>query len=197
MSKKTWKCPECGEKYPLKDVEDGTVETHYGNISEQEICWSCYESGDQYASTIVRFTPGEGKEAIRFTEHHAYNAEDGDEPGDWFWTYFGGRKWHASDAWRGHYETTFKNGFIKLAEGWVTGYPDDTVSHKQTSIDLNEYLEEHASEVPAPIYWLFEPTSNIFSTASEIFIDHKDKDVVVKWLKKSGFNLEDISNSFD
>ena len=195
MSKQDkWVCPSCEEEYPMEDVESGNVETHYGNISEEEICWGCYES--DYPSTIVRYTPGHNKEVVRFTDHHAYDDQYGDEPPDWFWKYYGGRKWVSSNAWRGYYETTWKNGFVSIADGWVTGYIDDTVSHKHTAVDLNEWLEEWQEEVPVTLYWVFEPTSNVFSTASEIFVDHNDKDELVQYLQDNGFNIQDIEDSF-
>ena len=194
-NKQMWTCPSCEEEYPLADVESGKVETHFGNISEEEICWGCYES--DYNSTIVRYEPGGDKEVVHFTNHHAYDEQYGDEPPDWFWTYFGGRKWVATDGWRGYQETKWKNGFVSIANGWVTGWIDDTVSHKKTASDLNQWLEEHQSEVPVPVYWVFEPTSNVFSTASEIFVDHNDKDTLVEWLQSNGFDIDDIESSFN
>jgi hypothetical protein len=193
---KMWTCPTCDEQYPLADVESGEVNTHFGNVDDQEVCWGCYESDEEHASTVIRYQPGDQKEVVRYTEHHATDDTHGDEPPDWFWKYFGGRKYVATDGWRGYQETTWKNGFVSIANGWVTGYPDDTVSYKKTASDLHEFMEEHQGEVPVPVYWVFEPTSNVFSTASEIFVDKDDKDKLVKWLQSNGFDIEDIETSF-
>lgn len=189
--KKMWTCPSCEEKYPLEDVESGSVETHFGNISEEEICWGCFES--DYPSTIVKYV-GDEKQVVKYTDHHAWDEEYGDEPPDWFWKYFGGRKWVSTDAWRGYEETTWKNGFVSIADGWVTGHPDSTVSHKKTAIELNEFMQN--ATTPVPVFWVFEPTSNVFSTASEIFVDHNDKEELVEWLQSNGFDIKDIETSF-
>lgn len=183
------KCADCGEKF---NPDEGGW---YGNISEKYICDGCWESESEHASTIVRYAP-DGKEVVRYGDHSAIT-DEGDEPPEWFWHYFGGRKWHSTDAWRGYYDTEWKNGFVRIADGWVTGWVDDTVSHKQPAIDFNEYIQKEYATLPCPVYWLFEQTSNVFSTASEIFLDKADKPKFVKWLKANGFDEQTIKESFD
>ena len=197
-----FKCKGCDETY-FEDIDTGRFYTdakktdeiycEYSEILEDWICEGCYENDNEHASTIVRYAPDE-TESVRFGDYVAYGVEFGDIP-EWFWKYFDKREWKSTDAWRGYFQTTFKNGFIKLANGWLTGFPSE-VKPEAEAIELYEYLKTHAEELPAPLYWLFEPTSNVFSTASEVFCDNKDLPAITKWLEANGFNTEELDNAF-
>lgn len=185
------KCPSCEEFSPTEDWR-------FGELSKREICYGCYESDCEHASTLVRYT-SEGKEAVRFGDDIAHETEYGEDPPSWFWNIFEARNYIRTDGWRGHYQTTFNNGFVKLASGWVTGWPDETVSHKRVACDLSGWLgeEENLLDLPAPIYWLFDPTSNVFSLASDIFVKSEDREAIEGWLRALGFESEAIKDSFN
>lgn len=206
MSQKLKKyiCPDCKGEYLFNpenqeyENEDGErLHFYYSELADTEICEGCEQSDTEHASTIVRYD-GLEKEAVRFGNYVAFELKYGDVP-DWFWKYFDKRKWHSTSAWRGYYQTKWKNGFVKIADGWVTSWPSESVKHKIKAIELNQFLQdlaENGEAIPAPIFWVFEPTSNVFSTASEIFCNKKDLPVISNWLEKHGFELEAIKESF-
>lgn len=185
----TVKCPACEE---FVTVEDWENEGGYSNTQDMQICRGCYENDQEYPSTIIKFENGE-KEIVRWGDLTA-NSEDGDEPPSWFWDIFDGRKWVSSGGYRGYQETSWKGGLVKLTDGWVTGWPDSSISHKKKTFDLQDLLEK--GKTPAPLFWVFEPTSNVFSTASEVLCYEADKEKITKWLDKHGFTEEDLDIAF-
>jgi len=189
------KCPSCGDY----SNPDGEYPWEYGDITERMICYGCYESDCEHASAIVRFT-NEGREAMRVGDDVAFDPEHGDVD-DWFFDVFDKRTYVRTDGWRGYYVTSLKGTYEALASGWVTGMPDDTVGYKRVAIDLAEYLdEEHRGYETLPdgavLYWIFDPTSNLFSTASELLVPVECADAVQAWLVACGFELGDIETSF-
>jgi hypothetical protein len=191
MNKKFIECEGCKEKIKIEDFEETS---RYANILEGEICEQCEEADLERPSTLIKWN-GE-KEVIHWGEFMAWD-DDGDEPERWFWDILGKnrREWKSTDAWRGYYETKL-DGLVKLADGWVTGWPDETVAHKQKAGDLFELLNSEREPLPGELFWLFESTSNLFSTASEILVRESDKEVIVEWLEKHGYTLEDLEEAF-
>jgi hypothetical protein len=187
----TIECPACHEWCEKEDFEENS---RYANILEDYICRGCAESEEEHQSTIVKWD-GSEKEVVRYGKYDA-RSEDGDDPPKWFWDIFVERKWESTDAWRGYYETKWRGHLVKLAEGWITGYPDKTISHKQKSYDLNDLLERDDIFLERPLFWSFEQTSNVFSTASEVFCYEEDKPTIKKWLKKHGITLEELEEAF-
>ena len=134
-----------------------------------------------------------------FEDRHA---EDGqtryhevwiEEAPQWFIDHFGLRGYHSTGGWRGYYETP--HDLHTLAEGWFTGYPDETVSHKLTAIELREALDHGDLIPPKPLYWLTEPTSNVFSAASEVMVEPEDLEEVSEWLGAVGFPVETVDRA--
>lgn len=85
-------------------------------------------------------------------------------------------KWVNSDGWRGYYEATplKKSGWRKYDyDGWVTGNWDDApIEAREDTVQEN--LERIAKENPnAEIEAVFVLTSNVFSTAFDVFIKEK------------------------
>lgn len=196
------KCPSCDEfSHPERDNWE------WCNLSAREICYSCYESEDEHSSTVVRYSPygefeGEqtgGKEAVRFNDEYAFETECGEDPPAWFAEHFLPRTYVRTDGWRGYYETPVK-GLVNVAKGWVTGYPDGSMPEKERLGELYEKLSTHpsyATSLPCPLYWLFEPTSNVFSTASEMYVEtHDDLIRLGQWLSEHDFELEAVKAGF-
>lgn len=177
------KCPICKEKF------DPDQEGYYANILESEICQGCLECEEEHSSTIVKFENGE-KEKVVYNEYFAQ--DDNSEIPEWFSNIFDKREYVSTDGWRGYYETKWKNHFVKLADGWVTGFPDETKTEK-SALSLNDLLESGECP-PVALYWVFEPTSNVFSTASEVFVEESDKKEAIKWLKQNGINPEQLED---
>lgn len=168
-----------------------------GTLSEQPLCESCYESDPEHPSTLIRFAKIGNHEKVIFGEHNAYHGTleeiyDSGLP-QWAepifpaeWT---GRVWHSSSAWRGYYETeTIFRGLTKIEDGWMTGDYGD-VPWKADSHAFLEALKDGEIHAPADIYVLFEPTSNVFSTATTILCKSDDADTVREWLHGTGYDL--------
>jgi hypothetical protein len=84
-------------------------------------------------------------------------------------------KWHSSDAWRGYYEAlpVKKTGWHKIDyDGWVTGNWDDAPEEaREETVDAK--LKVLADDYQAKGYdvtAVFVLTSNVFSTAFDVFI---------------------------
>lgn len=179
-------CPSC--ESPVEDSDS----MRYATISEREICRSCFEYDHARSSTLIRFLD-DTTEVIRFGDENAWH-DDYDELPDWFANIFEKREYHHTDGWRGYYDSKFK-GLVKLADGWLTGFPD-AAKRETEAIDLSEALRLGQIEPPKAIFWLFEPTSNIFSMASTIFVAAADRDEIEEWLKSAGFGIEELDRAF-
>lgn len=106
-------------------------------------------------------------------------------------------KWVKSDDWRGYYEPIIAKGFVEVIDGWVTGYPDETTGYKLEAAGLFEKLRDGDIVPPVDIWWVFMPTSNVFSTASSIIIRKGDKGKLNKWLKEVNGGIKGLQNSFN
>lgn len=178
-----YRCPVCEEWFSAEYWENYCS---YGNLSEESLCEGCYLSDTNYPSTLLRFTD-EGVEKVLFGDHTGYGmAEDyTDEPFDWFFDLFEewtGRAYHHSSGWRGYFCTERKfDGITVLDDGWMTGDWGD-VPWKRDMHSFLEALSGGTLVPPAPLYVMFEPTSNVFSTATTIFARNEDVEVLTAWL---------------
>lgn len=181
----------------LESSGEGSRESEWIESGEFLCSW-CRESDEQSMSTVVRFTP-EGSDGCRFGEWVRYLVVDGDtiDTGtpEWFDELFGTRSWVRTDAWRGYYETPAP-GLESVTAGWVTGYPDESVAYKATAAELYEALSTGQIKPPVEVFWLFEPTANVFSTASEIFVRPGDREAFDRWLREVEIDPEDLNQAF-
>lgn len=186
------KCEGCDQFYSEQDWEN---EGTYGTLSEKPLCYSCYESDPEYPSTLIRFS-AEGHERVIFGEHNAYHgtlreiydsglSEWATEVFPDEWT---GRVWKSSSGWRGYYATDEVLKLTKIEDGWMTGDYGD-VPWKKDAHSFLEALESGQIEPPVPVYVLFEPTSNVFSTATTVLCKPDDTKVVKEWLAGSEYDL--------
>lgn len=146
-------------------------------IDLQSYCWDCMDSDYSYSSTLYRFTPTLKPDIVKFGDIVVMN-EYGDEPGEWFWDLFDGkvsRDWQPTDGWRG-YMSSMNNipGATIIADGWTTGWVDDSVGRKMI---FNEWLSDLVEGEIAyrdDIYVVIEPTSNVFSVGVTVFTFNDD-----------------------
>jgi hypothetical protein len=64
-------------------------------------------------------------------------------------------RWVKTEGLKGYTTWDLKDDYEKLAEGWMTGWSDDTVTRK---IDFNNFcgqLERGEIKTPEPIYMIF------------------------------------------
>jgi hypothetical protein len=169
MSEET--CPECKEKI---DTEIDYV--HWSNVEEAWYCGSCYESDTSYCSTLYFISNG------GVTKYYVGDAfifdEYGDDPRDLTIR----RTYHSTDAWRGYNETTVE-GFVNVLDGWTTGgWGDSVARRKQVFNDWAQALIEGEVRPPFDVVIVFDPTSNVFSTAVTVLVREKNKNEVENWL---------------
>jgi len=169
--KKTIKCSGCNEKI-LKDGE------FFNGISGKIYCEGCYEAAWEHPSTVIEFKPDGSHETVQFCPEFG-SIEDGEIPKP-----IKSQKWIKTDAWRGYTDWELQDGFIEIADGWITGWPDESVQRKLELNDIFEDLKEGKLIPPCTIYWIFGITSNVFSTASAIVVKKEDREVFEKWLSE-------------
>ena len=134
----------------------------------------------EYPSTLITFHPTGENETYQFGSRKEYPEIIKKE------------KWVDTDGWRGYTDWELKKGFVEVADGWVTGYPDESVQRK---VELNEIFEDLKNGKilpPCEIYWLFGITSNVFSTASAVVVAEEDAEKIEKWLNEIDGGVEGL-----
>jgi len=180
------KCKICDEKIEKEDLEY----TWY-TFSGKQVHDSCYNEQIEYASRVEKFGPG-GNESTLFNEDFNFS-----EPGESLPEPIKKIEWISTDAWRGYTDWKLQDGFEAVADGWVTGVPDETTSRKARLGDLFEDLKEGKIVPPIDIFWVFGITSNIFSQSSSVVVRKKDKKKLAKWLEEIGTNVGKLSDDFN
>lgn len=164
----------CASEDCETDVEQ---DSYMSPINLESYCWDCMDYDLQHSSTLYRFVPGHKADVVRFGDIAVMN-EYGDEPGEWFWDLFDGkvsRDWHPTDGWRG-YMSSMNNisGATTIAEGWTTGWVDDSVGRKMIFNEWLSDLTEGEIAYRDDIYVMLEPTSNVFSVGVAVFTFNDD-----------------------
>jgi len=182
------KCTVCSKFVTQEELDYGEyVWSREGKF----FCRDCYESGIDYASTLVHFDADGDKYVTRFDEDFTYGSDEDYETED-YPEPVTGQHYVSTDAWRGYSDFTFAEGFVKLADGWVTGFPDSSVSRKFDVAEFYEALVHRTLTPPADLYWLFAHTSNVFSTACDVLCREADREAIEKWMAESGESVEDL-----
>ena len=189
------KCEACDEWFTDAEWQNSGM---YGDLTEASLCESCYESDTTYPSTLHRFVPGEDKsdhEYVLFGDHKAYGASEDclDEAFGWFtdllpedWK---GRPYIHTDAWRGYFDTSsVLKGLKEVESGWMTGDYGD-VPWKRDSHSFLQALTDGEITPPCVVYVLFEPTSNVFSTATTILAPEDKAAELAEWLTSGDYDL--------
>lgn len=193
-----FKCGDCGETVTSEDryYED----SRWSDVKGVQICYGCWESDTEHASTLVA-VHSDGHNRLLLGDHVIMDAEYGDSGlPDWAARFlpdgWQGTTWVSTDGWRGYGNSIrqFK-GIAKLADGWSTGWVDNTVSRKHLVNDLLGELESGELVPPAPIYVLLEHTSNIFSTAIDIFVAESNLPLISEWLGENGYAVQQLADS--
>jgi hypothetical protein len=190
MQEKKWTCPNCEEKYQSEEHADPRM-----TLGGELFCQGCFEGGQDSASKLYKFAPGQDREEVIFDNDFVYyssadNYEELPEP-------IKAQKWVNTDGWRGYTDWELAAGFAEYAGGWVTGYPDDTTKRKA---DLAEYfnaLHAGAMKPPCIMYWVFGRTANIFSQSSAVIIRAEDAPLVDKWVAEINGGAEEFKSKFN
>lgn len=205
------KCAGCGEwiqtDWEAPDYGDGDY--HYSHAGKL-FCPGCFESGQEHASTVVEFVPRTEAGDVdnetlyndiivtTFDEDFVYCVRSDDEYADWeenqdYPEPVKSQHYHRTDAWRGYMEFDWLEGFETVECGWVTGYPDETTKRKADIGELFADLKASKLITPVRLFWVFTPTSNVFSTACDIVVTSKDREQLEAWLEEcAGTSVEDL-----
>ena len=128
-----------------------------------------------------------------------YDAHDDPYGVEWFVEYGFGARWHSSNAWRGYTVPVFDEDKLEtFATGWVTGFPDETVSHKRVAEYLFEALINGDLEPPFEVFWFMAVTSNVFSQSADILIPAGKDQEFEAWIDASSFDYtaEEVTRAF-
>lgn len=178
-----------GEDREVDSTEDGDL-----------ICRGCLESDEERCSTVMIFSPDEEKQVVKMGVYFQRNQEtyERDSLVERVLEVISGPKWVKTDDWRGYtdHDLLIPDKWVKYTSGWVTGWPDETTSYKTVSSDLFEDLNGGELTPPVEVWWLFAPTSNVFSTASDIILRKDDLDLFNEWLEENGYKVDDVKHSF-
>jgi len=160
-------------------------------IAGKPACTGCWEDARESASTLVKFNPDGEIEEFYFDQDFG-DFEGGDLPEP-----IKAVKWVNTDGWRGYTNYEIVPGFEEIADGWVTGWPDETTKEKAELGDYYEQLKSGDLIPPVALYWVFGRTSNLFSTASSIYVRTDDKDKLAAWLEEVNGGLDEFSKKFN
>jgi hypothetical protein len=161
----------------------------YSPVDEQTYCESCEQNDLQYASTVVIFGPST-EEPTKFRIGDLFQIDQwGEEPDGFTFT----RTYTRTDGWRGYHTTTIEGWESTGLEGWMTGnWGDATGDRKQTFADwLQGLLDGDEDYPPMEIAVAFDPTSNVFSTATTVYVRDGQVDEFKTWLNGEYASLED------
>ena len=184
-------CPECKEKYNIEEDE-----APYLTLDGKTICNSCYEADQENPSMLFKFTPNDDPEKFYISQLFGGFTEDYEHM-DEYPEPVKKEVWKKTDGWRGYTDWELLPDFIEFADGWITGYPDETTARKKELSDYYEDLLSGKLKPPTTIYWIFGSTSNVFSTASTIIIKKSDKKILIKWLEDINGGLDHFKELFN
>lgn len=188
MSETKLQCPDCDV---VINEDDGCA---WSELTEKAYCYDCEQSDLENASTLLKVHGDPEAEKVIFGDSFS-RGEYGETP-DWFHTLFDdwkGRVWEKTSAWRGHYDTekNFK-GIAVLASGWTTGWADEYHQRKALFNNFGEEICDNTHGSVGEIFFLTEPTSNVFSSSMVVFCREDKKDAITNWLSEIGYPVEKL-----
>lgn len=160
------KCAICGDPITGDDWQM--------TVKGKKACQGCYDDSFQYQSTCYHFGPNDSG-IEHFTKN--FGNEDGEFP-----TPVKEEIWQKTDAWRGYTTWNLEDGFVRVCDGWVTGFPDSTTRRKAELADYFEKIKDGELTPPVDIWWLFGISSNVFSTITMIVCRKADVEALKQWL---------------
>lgn len=174
-------CPECGTKI-------GPDDNAFTDADRRLLCEGCRVADEEGASTVIIADP-DSVFVFHAGDFAAYG-EDIDERD----VPRACRTYHRTDGWRGYY-TTALDGFEVLADGWTTGWPDETVQRKVALNDLMEAVSSGTLRPPARLAITADPTTNVFSTGLTVHCQPADRAAIEAWLETTPLPLPALAEA--
>ena len=162
-------CSEC--EAPI-DTESDPV--YYTEGEEDYQCAGCWDSAIQYGSRAYQAGPGFEVDPETGTVPLVIVTEYGVLDGAYYERVKSplARSYHSSDGWGGCYVTRVtEEGWAEVSSGWTTGNWGDAIADSKQ--DFNSWAESIISGKvvpPFPVWIIFDPTSNVFSTAVGVWV---------------------------
>lgn len=166
------RCDSCKDWLVVDDGE------YTYDKDDEVVCHPCESSEFENATKVHVVHPDGEKEQFLVTERFVVD-RNYFEPASGYT-----REWKSSGRYRGTYVTSV-DGNVEVLSGWTTGWVDETVPRKAR---LNEWLErvlgddEEFEPAPCKFVIVFDPTSNVFSTAVSVWVEEANHDEFVEWL---------------
>jgi len=165
-------------------------DTRWSNVKDGWVCWPCFESESQRASTV--WFVGTDGEARRF---YVSDVEICNEYGDTDTTEVDllSREYVYTGGWRGYHLTKIE-GWTEVESGWTTGGWGDAIAQaKQTFNEWAESILTGAVVPSIPVAIVTDPTSNVFSTAITVYVPQQYADGA--WERLAGEDADRLSNA--
>ena len=116
---------------------------------------------------------------------------------EWFEEYTFGAGYKSTDAWRGYEYPTFSDELETFAQGWITGFPDETTQYKRVAEYLFAALLNEELEPPFEVFWFMGVTSNVFSQTADIIVPAGKGDELAAWLDENfSYGSEEVQHAF-
>lgn len=180
------KCASCQAE--IDTDRDGSYLTRSG----EEICESCEQSAWEYPCQVITTLRGEVDKYLWCSEFGYRDTEYFEEAECEAVPEF---KYVRTDGWRGYWDVQLGSGYTNLASGWSTGYWED-VPWKHKFNDLVDEVLGGKLECPYEIIFAFAPTSNVFSTSSDVICRESDVESITQWLcDEAGISIDELKQS--
>jgi len=144
-------------------------------------CEPCVSNSYNYASTVFLSDPREGVTKVTVTDIETIN--------EWGDPVRGIERGYVhTDGWRGYHETRLE-GYTEVTNGWTTGDWGDGISDRKQSFNhwANDVIQG-TEECPFRIALVFDPTSNVFSTAIGVWVDSQQMEDFAQWWATTGLD---------
>jgi hypothetical protein len=167
------KCIECSEPVDY----DGGDDSRWSSVKQGTVCWSCYESAQNYPSVVHII---DGDEILKV---YVGDLDIHDEYGDPIDERLKIKREYVSTSGYRGYENTTIEGWENVLDGWTTGGWDDPIARKKA--DFNNWAEALLTQEiypPCSVAIVTDPTSNVFATAVTVLVKKDNVQTFRAWL---------------
>ena len=166
-------CAEC-EEHSCTERLDGANGYRYANVTQEELCESCYESECEYLSSVILFDPSEEEEITYLIGDSVAFDQYGDDAPSGI-----RRRYVSTDGWRGYHVTEIDNTEEIDSGADLWGLETDI-----RSIAERIKQEHKDGTLPVPVYVVADLTSNVFSVVLTVRVSKANAISFRRWLNQ-------------
>lgn len=147
----------------------------------EHVCRGCTESLGYHGSTLIIKTPNGDEYSIKFNsifysdyDSHIEEIEEFGVSKEDVIALMQGRKYHRTDAWRGHHFSDPDKELwteLNVDFAWLSGHHSNALVLKQ-----KELLEQALKELEIPVLYCVHMSSNVFYQNIDAFVSAKHRD---------------------